>query len=130
MRIVHPLWRGFYLAVILVAAMVLLQQSDELAAYRFDRRMLVFAGTMTAGAFLGAVPSWLGKRRQQARTSWQRCLRAFLCGTAMVLALGAAGSGGMLAALLTGCAGAYAFWGAALTAGFVTARIAGRRRRT
>ena len=130
MRIEHPLWRGFYLALLIVAGMVLLQPGDELAPYRLDRRMLAYAGALTAGTFLAAVPGWLGKRRKGEKPSWQRCLLAFCCGGAMALALGLAGSGGMLAALLTGSAGAFAFWGMALLTGMITVRLAGRRRRT
>lgn len=129
MRIEHPLWRGFYLALCIVAALMVLQPADSLAPYRLDRRMLAYAGALTAGAFLAAIPGWLGKRRGGRRPSWQRCVRAFLCGGAMALAMGMAGSGGMLAALLTGSAGAFAFWGAALLAGLVTVRLMGRRRR-
>lgn len=130
MRIEHPLWRGFYLALLIVAGMVLLQPGDELAPYRFDRRMLAYAGALTAGAFLAAVPGWLGKRREGEKPTWQRCLLAFGCGVAMALALELAGSGGMLAALLTGSAGAFGFWGIALLAGLIAVRLTERRRRT
>ena len=125
----HPLWRGFWLAAVMAAGLVLMGMTHALAAFRLERRALAFAGAVTVGAFLGALPSRLrrGGRSAQA-TTWQRCLRAFLCGGMMALALGMAGGGWMIPALLTGSAGAYAFCGAALLTGFVTVRIAGRKR--
>ena len=129
MRIEHPLWRGFFLALCITAAMVLLPTSDELSPYQLDRRMLAYAAATAVGAFLGAIPGWLGKRRRGEHPTWQRCLRAFLCGGAMSLALGMAGTGGMLAALLTGSAGAFAFWGMAALTGLITVRAAERGRR-
>lgn len=129
MRVVHPLWRGFYLAAAMAAALVLLGPADALAAYGFDRRMLALCGGMLCGAFLGAVPSRLTRRRKPApRTTWQRCLRAFFCGAAMILGYAMAGGGRMLGALMEGSVGAYAFGGAALAAGFVTVRIMERGR--
>ena len=128
MRRVHPLWRRFWLAVVLTAARVLLGGVDWLAAYRLDRQALVPAGAAAMGAFLAALPGRLRRRRlRPIRTSWQRCLRAFLCGAAMALALGMAGSGRILPALMEGSTGAYAFVGAAWLTGFVTTRIGVRR---
>ena len=46
----------------------------------------------------------------------------------MTLALGMAGDGRILPALMTGSAGAYAFCGMALLGGFLTVRIMGRAR--
>lgn len=46
----------------------------------------------------------------------------------MALALGFAGDGRIIPRLMTGSAGAYAFGGTALAAGFVTVRIMGRAR--
>lgn len=126
MRRVHPLWRGFWLAMVLTAALTLLGGVDWLAAYRLDRRALVLYGAATAGAFLAALPGRLRRRRERPLpTTWQRCLRAFLCGAAMTLAAGIAGSGRILPALMEGSAGAYAFVGTAWAAGFLTTRIAG-----
>lgn len=126
MRRVHPLWRGFWLAMVLTASLTLLGGVDWLAAYRLDRRALALCGAATAGAFLAALPGRLRRRRERPpRTTWQRCLRAFLCGAAMTLAAGMAGSGRILPALMEGSTGAYAFVGAAWAAGFLTTRIAG-----
>lgn len=126
---IHPLWRGFWLACLMAAGLVLLGATDSLGPFRLDRRLLAFAGAITVGAFIGALPGRLrrGKRPVQA-TTWQRCLRAFLCGIAMALALGLAGDGRVIPALMTGSAGAYAFCGAALVTGFITVRIMGRAR--
>ena len=44
--------------------------------------------------------------------------------------LGMAGSGAVIPALMTGSVGAYAFCGMALVAGFITLRIAERRRKS
>lgn len=126
MRRVHPLWRGFWLAMVLTAALVLLGGVDWLAPYHLDRRALILCGAAAAGAFLAALPGRLKRRRERPpRTTWQRCLRAFLCGAAMTLAAGMAGSGRILPALMEGSTGAYAFVGAAWAAGFLTMRIAG-----
>lgn len=123
----HPLWRGFWLAAAMAAGLVLMGMTDTLSAFRLERRALVFAGAITVGSFLGALPGRLrrgGKSRQ--RTTWPRCLRGFLCGSAMVLAFGMAGDGRVIPALMSGSAGAYAFCLAALATGFATVRIMGR----
>lgn len=129
MRRSHPLWRGFFLAAAMAAALFLLGQMDSLAPFRLERRPLAFAGALTVGAFIAALPAYLRRKRPPVqRTTWQRCLRAFLCGAAMVIALSMAGSGSVIPALMTGSMGAYAFCALALAAGFVTVRIAERRR--
>lgn len=129
MRRQHPLWRGFWLACAMAAGLVLLGAVDSLAPFRLDRRPLAFAGAITVGTFIGALPGRLRKGGKSAQsTAWQRCLRAFLCGTAMALALGLAGDGRIIPALMTGSAGAYGFCLAALVTGFITVRIAQRRR--
>ena len=87
-----------------------------------------------AGSLLGAVPAllrqFLRKKPRPPRVPfpWQRCLRGFLCGLALALALGLAGDGRILPALLTGSAGGYGFCLAALISGFITVRIMGRAR--
>lgn len=128
MRIQHPLWRGFWLAAAMAASLVLLGFTDSLAPFRADRRMIAFAGAVTLGAFLGALPGRLKRNHRHAQaTTWQRCLRAFLCGAAMVLALAMLGDGRILPALMTGSAGAFAFGGMALLTGCITGRMLGRR---
>lgn len=131
MRISHPLWRGFFLACAMAAALFLLGETDSLAPFRLERKALAFAGALVVGSFIASLPRLLTRRRSAAsRTTWLKCLRAFLCGAAMSLGLGMAGSGRILPGLMTGSVGAYAFCGAALAAGFVTIRIAeGRARR-
>ncbi len=128
MRVVHPLWRGFYLAAMLAAARVLLGPVDALSPYLLSRRGLALALGLTAGAFLASVPGRFRKKGERLPLTWQRCLLSFLCGAAMVLAYRLADGGRVLSALMEGSAGAYAFAGAAVAAGFITARIAGRRR--
>lgn len=132
----HPLWRGFWLALSMAAVLFLLGPTDPLAPFRLERKPMVFFAAMTAGAFLGALPGRLRRRGKSAwRAPWQQprwglpLLRAFLCGAAMALALGMAGSGAVIPALMTGSVGAYAFCGMALIAGFITLRIAERRRK-
>jgi len=124
---IHPLWRGFWLAAAMAAGLVLLGGVDSLAAFRLDRRAVAYAGAITVGAFLGALPGYLRKgRKPRFSLPWRQALRDFLCGFAMVLGLFLAGDGAILPGLMTGSAGAYAFCLAALAAGFVTVRIAGR----
>ncbi len=128
MRIQHPLWRGFWLAAAMAAGLVLLGATDSLAPFRGDRRMIAFAGAVTMGAFLGALPGRLRKHARHAQaTAWQKCLRAFLSGMAMAFALGLTGDGRILPALMTGSAGAFAFCGIALVTGCIAGRIMGRR---
>lgn len=123
----HPLWRGFWLACAMAAGLVLLGFTDSLGPFRLDRRPLAFAGAITVGAFIGALPARLRKgARSSQSTTWRRALRGFLCGLFMALSLGLAGDGRILPALMTGSAGAYGFCLAALVTGFITVRIAGR----
>lgn len=130
MRRQHPLWRGFWLALSMAAVLFLLGPVDPLSPFLLERKPLVFFTAMTAGAFLAALPGRLRKGgRPDQRTTWQRCLRAFLCGAAMALSLGMAGDSAVIPALMTGSVGAYGFCAAALAAGFITVRIAEGRRR-
>lgn len=134
MRREHPLWRGFWLAAVMAAGLVLLPFADTLGPFRLDRRLLAYAGAIAAGSLLGAVPAllrqFLRKKPRPPRVPfpWQRCLRGLLCGLALALALGLAGDGRILPALLTGSAGGYGFCLAALISGFITVRIMGRAR--
>lgn len=124
----HPLWRGFWLAAVIAAGLVLMGFTDCLAAFRVERRAVAFAGAVTVGAFLGALPARLRKGARPAQaTTWQRCLRAFLCGCALSLAFALAGDGRLLSTFLTGSAGAWGFALCALLGGFTTVRIMGRR---
>lgn len=125
----HPLWRGFWLAAAMAAGLVLLGPVDSLAPFQLGRKALAFAGAVTVGAFLGALPGRLRKgAKSSQRTSWQRCLRALLCGMAMTLSFGLASDGRILPGLMTGSAGAFGFCLAALTTGFIITRIMGRTR--
>lgn len=129
MRRMHPLWRGFWLAAVMAAGLVLMGMTDSLSPFRLERRALAFAGAITVGAFLGALPGRLRKGGKSMQgTTWQRCLRGFLCGLAMALALGLAGDGRVIPALMTGSAGAYAFCLTTLVTAFITVRIMGRER--
>ena len=130
MRIPHPVWRGFWLAVVMMAGLVLMGFTDALAAFRGERRMIVFAGAVTVGAFLGSVPALLRGRKLPPAwriSPWYRYVLAFLGGAGVALAFGVAGDGRILPALLTGSPGAFLFSAMALLGGFAAARI-GRRR--
>ena len=124
----HPLWRGFWLAAAIAAGLVLMGFTDCLAAFRLERRAVAFCGSVTVGAFLGALPARLrkGARSSQA-TTWRRCLRAFLAGAGLSLAFALAGDGRVLSMFLTGSAGAWGFALMALAGGFTTVRIMGRK---
>ena len=130
MRRVHPLWRGFWLAVVLTAALVLLGGTDLLAPYRLERRAIAFSLAAAAGAFLAALPGRLKRRSRLTRPRALRCLTCFLSGIAMSVACGMAGTGRILPALMEGSAGAIGFAAAAAVTGLITARIAARRART
>ena len=131
MRREHPLWRGFWLACVWTTALVMLGGVDALAAFRGTERGLILAGATLAGGFLADLPRRMRHRGEpSARPRLPRLLTAFFCGLAMILALGMAGAGRILPALLEGSTGAYAFVGAAGLTAFLTARIAGRRERT
>lgn len=124
----HPLWRGFWLAAAIAVGLVLMGFTDCLGAFRLERRAVAFAGAVTVGAFLGALPGWLRRSAKSAgHTTWQRCLRAFLSGMGLALAFALAGDGRVLGAFLTGSAGAWGFGLAALAGGFTTVRIMGRK---
>ena len=124
----HPLWRGFWLAAVLAAGLVLMGFTDCLAVFRLDRRAVAFCGAVVVGAFLGALPGLLRRGdRAEKGPNWRRCLRGFLCGGGMVLAFSLAGDARVLSAFLTGSAGAWGFALAALIGGFATVRIMGRR---
>ncbi len=130
MRIPHPVWRGFWLAVLMMAGLVLMGFIDALAPFRGERRMIAFAGAITAGTFLGTLPGLLRRRKTPLtwrRGSWHRYLLCFLGGMGLALAFGVAGDGRILPALLTGSPGAFLFGGMALLGGFATVRIGGRR---
>ena len=123
----HPLWRGFWLAAVLAAGLVLMGFTDSLAVFRGERGAIAFSGGITLGAFLGALPRWLTRRgKPRLFPDWRPALRAFLCGCGMPLAIGLAGGSAILPALLTGSAGAVGFAITTLIAGFVTTRIMGR----
>lgn len=124
----HPLWRGFWLAAVIAAGLVLMGFTDCPAAFRLERRAVAFCGAVTVGAFLGALPGRLrrGAGSNQG-TAWRRCLRAFLGGCGLSLGLALAGDGGVFSASLTGSAGAWGFALMALVGGFATVRIMGRR---
>ena len=129
MRRVHPLWRGFWLAAVLTAARVLLGGTDDLGPYLPDRRWLAFALAGAVGVLLTCLPGWLIRRRPLVRPRWRRCVICFICGAGTSLALGMAGTGRLLPALLEGSAGAIGFALTAGLAGFITARIMARRAR-
>lgn len=123
----HPLWRGFWLAAVLAAGLVLMGFTDCLDVFRGERRMVAFAGGIALGAFLRALPGWLVRKgKPRLLPTWQHALRAFLCGCFLPLTIGLAGDGRIIPALLTGSAGAWGFGLTALAAGFATTRIMGR----
>lgn len=128
MRRVHPLWRGFWLALVLTAAL-LLSDVDSLMAYRLNRQMLVLCGAAVLGAFLAALPGRLRRRTKPEKPRWTRCVLALVCGLVMSIGLGLAGSGRILLSLAEGSSGAVAFVLAAWGTGLLTLLIVGRRLR-
>lgn len=129
MRIPHPYWRGFFLAAAVLAGLILLGFPDASAAFSGDRRMIAYSGGLAAGAFLGALPGRLRKGARPAQaTTWQRCLLALGCGLGMGAAFTLAGGGYLFPALLIRDPGAWGFGTSALAAGFITRRIAERKK--
>lgn len=127
MRIVHPLWRGFWLAAALTAVRAVAGGLDPLAVWRGSREAAVLFCAVAAGAFLTSLPGRFRNRRAFPRPTGMRCLSAFLCGALLALGMGLAGGSRVLQALAEGSTGAYAFCLAAGLAGLLTARLTGRR---
>lgn len=127
MRRVHPLWRGFWLAAVLTAVLVLLHGPDELSPYRLDRQGAVMAAAMAFGVFLTCLPGLFRRRIRLIQPGWKRCVKAFFSGAAMALGCGLAGSGRLLPALAQGSIGGYAFLLIAWLSGLIAVRTAGRR---
>lgn len=123
MRRGHPLWRGFWLACLWTATLVLLGGVDWLAPFRGDESPLILALATAAGASLVTLIRLLRGRASFVRPRPARMLVCFLSGAAMALALAMAGTGRILPALLEGSAGAFAFAGAAALSSFVAARL-------
>ena len=127
MRREHPLWRGFFLALAVTAALLLLHRPDALAAYRLQRRGVAMLCGVAAGAFMFSLPSRLTRRQKHSRSTWQGCLKAFFGGAAMALGVGLIGDGRILSGLAEGSAGAFGFALTALAAGIAAARLVRRR---
>ncbi len=128
MRVVHPLWRGFFLAAFLAAMRFLLGPLNELRPYQLDRAMGVFALALLLGAFLHTLPGRFRHGWRVGVPGWRRALLLLFCGAAMALALRTAG-GTWLTSLMEGSVGAYGFALAAWVVGFITVRIMERGRR-
>ena len=129
MRREHPLWRGFWLALLLTATLVLLNGPDTTAAFVGDRSALMSALAIAVGASLASLPGRLRRRgRKGEPIRWQRCLLAFGAGVMMMVGLALAGSGRILASLYEGSVAAFAFVGLAWLAGLITVRIRERGR--
>lgn len=129
MRIPHPVWRGFFLAVLLLSGLILLGMPDALGPCRGDRRLVCYAGGIVIGSFVAALPGLFRRtRRPLPIPSWRRGLLALAGGLGMAFALGLAGDGRILPVLLSGSPGAFAFCAMALLTGLITRRIAERRR--
>lgn len=77
----HPLWRGWWLAVVLLACFVLLGQRPSPGAAWLKQPMRAFAGAVLLGGSLGALPGFLQGHRV-GKPAWKRCLLAVLCGFA------------------------------------------------
>ena len=132
----HPLWRGFWLAVAVVLAMLLVGHADVLPAYAqvsrltgqavsTDRFVIAMAVMIIPGAFLAALPSRLkSKEDKGGKPTGRSLLMSFVGGILLVLGLGVAG-GGMTAGLLFSGIGAWIFLLAACVTGFFLIRMRG-----
>lgn len=125
----HPLFRGTGLALAWTAAALLLRGADWLAAWHLESSEGMLLGASAMGALLAAVPGFVHRRAWLAEMDdIKTCVVAFVCGMVMMLALGLAGSGRMMVALLEGSTGGYAFWGMALVAAVLTQGVQRRRK--
>ena len=79
LRIAHPLWRGWWLAVVLLGCFVLLGQRPSPGAAWLKQPMRAFAGAILLGGSLGALPGFL-RGRKVDKPAWKRCLLAVLSG--------------------------------------------------
>lgn len=78
-RIAHPLWRGFWLAVVLLACFVLMGWEPALGLAWASQPLRAFAGAVLAGGCAASLPGVL-KGNKPAAPSWKRCVLALLCG--------------------------------------------------
>lgn len=127
MRRTHPLLCGTLLGLTWTMLSLLLQGADWLAAWALEREGLALLAMTAVGALVAAVPTLL-RRKETAQVSAGACVRAFLCGMGMMLALHLAGSGRIISALLEGSTGAFGFVLMAWAFGGATAMLAERRR--
>lgn len=80
-RRAHPLWRGWWLALILLACFVLLESTPGVGLSWLKQPMRAFGGAILVGGSLGALPGFL-KGRKPEKPAWKRCLLAVLAGFA------------------------------------------------
>lgn len=138
MEKMHPMWKGLWLAVAVVLAMVFVGHADVLPAYSqaarltgqnvpLDRFVIAMAVMIVPGAFLASLPGRVKAKEQKGgNPSWRSLLMAFAGGILLVLGLGIAG-GGMAAGWLFGGVGAWVFLLAAWLVGAFLMRMGGER---
>ena len=77
----HPLWRGWWLAVVMLACFVLMGKKPSPGMQWLQQPMRAFAGAIFLGGCLGALPGFLQGYRVD-KPSWRKCLLAVLTGLA------------------------------------------------
>ena len=145
----HPCWKGTFLALAFVLALVFGRALSAEAPYETAGNAILaaakgtsaptdvigpaaLAGGLVIGGALASIPGRVRRRREpRLRSTWQGCLGGFFGGLALLfgamLAGGGAGSLGVTG-VLQGSVSGLVFTGAALVAGFVAACLLGRRR--
>lgn len=80
-RLPHPLWRGWWLAVLLLGCFVLMGTPRSPGIAWVQQPLRAFAGAVLLGGCLASLPGIL-HGVTPAKPAWKRCLLAVLCGLA------------------------------------------------
>ena len=75
----HPLWRGWWLAIILLGCFVLMGWAEPPGLSWLRQPLRAFAGAVLLGGCVASLPGIL-KGRKPDKPAWPRCLLALVCG--------------------------------------------------
>lgn len=77
----HPLWRGWWLAAVLLGCLVLMGPPQSPGATWLRQPLRAFAGAVLLGGALASLPG-IFRGVTPTKPAWKRCLWAVLCGLA------------------------------------------------